>query len=83
MNPDQKQELCDYIEHRTVPLAIAMQRLGIEDKNDVTITQAELADRMVPCRVCHRWTDADIVDEGRCPRCDEILNPANRPETET
>lgn len=76
MDHDTKSELCTYLLGSKLDLAPALSRLGITD-NLMTVA-AEIEDTVARCRTCRKWTDADVMDQGRCPRCDEVLNPENR-----
>lgn len=76
MTHDEKQRLVDRLIGTRFPLAPAMTELGIVE--GLNIAKAEIAHAIAPCRVCNRWTDADVLDGDLCPRCDEQLNPDNQ-----
>lgn len=76
MTHDDKHRLVDFLTGTDMPLAPAMFKLGIVE--GLSIAKAELADTVAACRVCHKWTDVDVMEADLCPRCDERLNPDNQ-----
>lgn len=81
MTQHDKQMLCSYLLGTTTPLHQALTRLDIDESDK--IAAVEISDTTERCKVCQKWTDVDVVDNGLCPRCDERLNPENRTKSET